>query len=66
MRLCSFALRWSSRAGARNPQQVRENAKGSNLVLDPKVVDELTEATEQVKRAVGPNADLWQTESRLR
>ncbi len=46
-------------AGARNPEQLRRNTRAAAVRLDKEVLDELAEATEVVKHALGPNADLW-------
>jgi aryl-alcohol dehydrogenase-like predicted oxidoreductase len=53
-------------AGARNPDEIRQNAEAADLELSPKVIRELTEATDEVKRTLGPNPDMWQSESRFR
>jgi len=53
-------------AGSRNPDQIRRNAEAVDLELSSEVIDELTEATEEVKRKLGPNPDMWQSESRFR
>jgi myo-inositol catabolism protein IolS len=53
-------------AGSRNPDQIRRNAEAANLELPPEVIDELTEATEEVKRKLGSNPDMWQSDSRFR
>jgi len=53
-------------AGARRPEQVAENARAAELKLDPDVVRELSQATEEVKQKIGSNADMWQTDSRIR
>lgn len=52
-------------AGARNASQSRENARAAELKLDESTLRELAEATESIKQAIGANADLWQTESRM-
>jgi myo-inositol catabolism protein IolS len=46
-------------AGARKPDQIRETAQAADLVLAPEVVARLTEATEEVKRLLGPSPDIW-------
>jgi aryl-alcohol dehydrogenase-like predicted oxidoreductase len=53
-------------AGARSEEQVRENAKAGDLELDAQALSELDQATAEVKRVLGANADMWQTTSRLR
>jgi len=52
-------------AGARNADQAAENAKAGDLALDADVLTRLDEATGKVKEIIGPNADMWQTDSRL-
>jgi len=51
-------------AGARTPEQVRENARAGDLVLSKEILDELTNLTDPIKNLLGPNCDMWQTESR--
>jgi aryl-alcohol dehydrogenase-like predicted oxidoreductase len=46
-------------AGARTPGQIRETAQAADLVLAPETIDALTEATEEVKRLLGPSPDIW-------
>lgn len=53
-------------AGARNPQQARENAAAADIELPDDVCRELADATEPVKKKLGPNLDMWQTKSRIR
>ena len=53
-------------AGARNPNQIKQTAQAADLELPPETIGELTEATEEVKRILGPNPDMWQSESRFR
>jgi len=53
-------------AGARRPEQVRENARAAQLKLSPDVLRQLSEATEPVKAKLGPNPDMWQSEPRMR
>ncbi len=50
--------------GARSPAQIASNASAASLSLDAQALAELAEATEPVKAHLGPNPDLWQTESR--
>jgi aryl-alcohol dehydrogenase-like predicted oxidoreductase len=52
-------------AGARTPEQARDNAAAGGLKLPPDAIAELTAATEWLKEYVGPNADFWQSNSRL-
>ena len=53
-------------AGARNPEQVRGNAAAQEIQLAPEIVRELSDATEPLKQKLGPNADMWQSDSRIR
>ena len=53
-------------AGARNPQQMAEDAEAAELELSEDTVAELTEVTEKLKELLGTNADSWQSESRIR
>ncbi len=52
--------------GVRNPEQARANAAAAELSLSAEVIDRLSEVTEPLKRTLGPNADMWQSESRIR
>lgn len=51
--------------GARNAAQARDNAAAADLSLEAGVLSRLSRATDALKKDVGPNADLWQTESRM-
>jgi myo-inositol catabolism protein IolS len=51
--------------GGRTPDQVEQNAGAADLGLSPDVIDALTRATEEVKRKLGPNPDMWQSDSRF-
>jgi myo-inositol catabolism protein IolS len=46
-------------AGARKPGQIRETAQAADLTLAPETIEALTEATEEVKRLLGTNPDIW-------
>jgi len=52
--------------GVRNSSQARINAAAAELRLEPEVLDELAQVTEPVKQALGPNPDMWQTQSESR
>ena len=52
--------------GARDPKQVRETVQAADLKLSSDVVAKLTEITEELKQKLGPNADMYQSESRIR
>ncbi len=49
--------------GARNPQQIQDNASVLETKPDPQVLDRLTAATESLKEFIGRNPDPWRTES---
>ena len=53
-------------AGARNAEQARQNAAAADVDLPDDVVRDLADATDPLKEKLGPNLDLWQSESRLR
>ncbi len=52
--------------GARNPEQVKQNAGAAELRLSEETITELNEATRKVKEILGANANMWQTESETR
>lgn len=51
--------------GGRDAEQVAEAARGAALRLDEVAVQRLDEATEALKRALGSNPDMWQSDSRI-
>jgi myo-inositol catabolism protein IolS len=53
-------------AGARRPDQIISNAHAVDLELTDGVLNDLSDATEAVKKNIGPNADPWRTASRIR
>ena len=54
-------------AGARNPQQVRENARAADLLLDDDVIRRLNATTDALKASLGPSIDCWMApEARVR
>jgi len=52
--------------GIRNPEQARDNIAAGNLKLSAEVLQRLEEATRSLKEKLGPNADMWQGDSRIR
>ncbi len=52
--------------GMRRPDQARDSAQAADLALSADVLHQLDLATRQVKEILGPNLDMWQTESRFR
>ena len=53
-------------AGARKPDQITNNARAVDLELTDEILKSLSDATEEVKKKIGPNADPWRTASRIR
>ena len=52
--------------GARNPDELKRNLPTVDLVLSKEVIQELNDATEDVKAKIGANGDMWFSESRMR
>jgi aryl-alcohol dehydrogenase-like predicted oxidoreductase len=52
--------------GTTDPEHVRANARAAERPLDPAVRDDLTDATEELREALGSNPDMWQSDSRYR
>lgn len=53
-------------AGARNPAQIHANAAAAALKLPADVLFALTQATDPLKVALGPNPDMWQSAANSR
>ncbi len=53
-------------AGARTPEQVRQNARAMVLELSPDILARLSAATAPLKARFGNNPDMWQSDSRYR
>ena len=51
---------------ARNPDELKRNLPTVDLVLSKEVIQELNDATENVKAKIGANGDMWFSESRMR
>jgi myo-inositol catabolism protein IolS len=72
--MANVALAWllhqpgvtSAIAGARRPDQIRQTAQAADLALPPEMLTRLTDATDQVRRIIGPNPDMWQSAGRFR
>jgi aryl-alcohol dehydrogenase-like predicted oxidoreductase len=66
--MANVALAWvmarpgvaSVLAGGRTPDQIARNVKAASLALSPEAVARLDEATDELKRVLGLNADYWQ------
>lgn len=56
----------SAISGARNREQARRNAHAGDLKLPTDAIARLTQATDVLKLRLGPNADMWESESRMR
>ncbi len=55
----------SAIVGARNPEQVHSNVRAAGVRLSSDTVAALANATEPLKKKLGPNADMWQSTSRI-
>ncbi len=53
-------------AGARNPQQININVKAAELKLPPETLEQLTLASEDLKKRLGSSPDMWDSDSRMR
>lgn len=51
--------------GGRNGSQVKKNREALEVRLTQDMINRLDEVTESLKETLGPNADLWQTDSRV-
>lgn len=52
--------------GGRNPGQVMRNVQAGNRHLDESLLDALNQATRELKSALGPSIDPYQSQSRIR
>lgn len=52
--------------GGRNATQARDNAQAASVQLSADTIAELNRATDRLKEQLGPNPDMWQSESRYR
>lgn len=52
--------------GIRNPEQARSNAASAQWQLDEPTLAALTEASDPVKRALGENPDMWESDENSR
>jgi len=72
--MASVSLAWARQqagvtsllVGARNPEELRRNLPAASLQLPDGAVASLSSATDRVKSALGSNADMWFSESRMR
>ncbi|MBD3384996.1 aldo/keto reductase, partial [candidate division KSB1 bacterium] len=53
-------------AGARRPDQIRDNAKAVDLKLEDDVIERLDSVTDSLKKELGRNPDMWEAESRIK
>jgi len=51
-------------AGARNPEQIKINARASDIEISKDFFEEITNITNELKVKLGDNPDMWQTNSR--
>ncbi|MCX7591687.1 MAG: aldo/keto reductase, partial [Kiritimatiellae bacterium] len=52
--------------GTRNAQQARYDALAADLKLSEEILSRLSTITANLKNKLGPNADMWQSQSRIR
>lgn len=52
--------------GGRNASQVKENARAGDVELAPEIKERLSQATEELKKKLGRNLDMWESSSRIR
>jgi len=52
--------------GGRNASQVKENARAGDVELAPEIKERLSQATEELKKTLGRNLDMWESSSRIR
>lgn len=72
--MAQIALAWlleqpgvtSVLAGARSPEQVKQNAQAAELFLSDDIIQELNEITADVKTHFGANPDMWQADENTR
>ncbi len=72
--LATVALCWllaqpgvsSAIIGARKPQQVVRNIQAAELDIGPAAIAQINEISAPLKRALGPNADMWESEENAR
>jgi aryl-alcohol dehydrogenase-like predicted oxidoreductase len=72
--MADIALAWllyqpgvtSVLAGARTPAQLTQNAAAADLTLPDEILTELDDMTADIKMKLGPDPDMWSSESRFR
>jgi myo-inositol catabolism protein IolS len=52
--------------GARNAEQIQSNVRATEVKPSAELIAELGAATEELKNKLGPNADMWESISRIR
>jgi aryl-alcohol dehydrogenase-like predicted oxidoreductase len=52
--------------GARKPEQIQQMVNGTETHLHQETLRKLNAITEQTKQCLGPNPDMWMSESRFR
>lgn len=53
-------------AGARQPEQIRQNVRAAMVELPGEAITRLAEVTDKVKQKLGSNIDPWQSDPRTR
>lgn len=68
IRMADLAVRWAissgihcALTGARSAKQLEENARGSEMIIDPGIINELNEATALLKENMGNNLDYYES-----
>lgn len=72
--LAQLAIAWlltrpavtSVLVGAKTPAQLAHNVEAAELDVPDPVIAKMTTATDDLKEKLGPNPDMWQSESRYR
>ena len=52
--------------GGRSPEEIRDSARAVDLELGSDMLEELTRVTDELKETLGPNPDMWLSDSRYR
>lgn len=52
--------------GGRNAAQAEENVLASDVKIERETINRLSQATEEVKKKLGTNLDMWESDSRIR
>jgi len=55
----------SAIVGGRNAKQVKENAHAADMELESETIARLSQATTKLKKKLGKNLDMWESDSRI-